>query len=47
MKIKSLHCDEPQKLKLGQNSITQIVTKLNNSNCGKTKKTQIVTKLEL
>ena len=46
--------DKTQKLKSGQNSKTQIVTKLKNSNCGKTQKLkfwqnskiQIVTKLK-
>ena len=42
IKTKSSNCDKTQKLKLGQNSKTQIVTKLKNSNCDKTQ-TQIAT----
>ena len=38
-------CDKTQKLKLIQNSKTQIVTELKNSICDKTR-TQIVTKLK-
>ena len=33
---KKIHCDKTQKLKLGQNSKTEITTKRENSNCDKT-----------
>ena len=42
---KKKKCDKNLKLKLWQNSKTQIVTQLKNSNCDKTKKKQNVTKL--
>ena len=46
-KLNKKNRDKTQKLKLRQNSKTQIGTKLNNSNCDKTKKkTKIVTKLK-
>ena len=38
MKLKSLNCDETQKLKLLGNSKTQIVMKLKNSNSDETQK---------
>ena len=52
-KLENSNWDKTQKLELWQNSKIQIVTKLNNSNCDKTKKSncdktkknQIVTKL--
>ena len=46
-KLKNTNCDKTQKLKLGPNSKTQIVTKLNNSNIKEEKnKKKIVTKLK-
>ena len=47
-KFKNSNYDQTLKLKFGQNSKTQFVTKLKNSNCDKTQnsKTQIVTKLK-
>ena len=38
MILKNSNGDETQKLKFGQNSKTQIMTKLKNSNCNETKK---------
>ena len=40
-KLKKSYCDKTQKLKLRQNSKTQIVKKLVNSNCDKTKKIKL------
>ena len=45
MRRRKNYGDKIQILKMGQSSITQIVTKLKHSNCEKTKKNQIVTKL--
>ena len=42
--LKKLKCDKTKKIKLGQNSETQIVTNLENSNYDQTKKNQIVIK---
>ena len=39
-------CDKTQKLKLWENSKTQIVRKLKNSNCDESQKLEIVTKLK-
>ena len=44
-KLRNTNCDKAQKLKLWQNSETQITTKLQNSNCDNSK-TQIVTKFK-
>ena len=46
MKLKNSNCYKTQKLKLWWNSETQIVLKLKNTKCDKTKKNQIVTKLK-
>ena len=40
-KFKNSNYDQTQKLKLEQNSKTQIVTKLKNSNCDKTQKLKL------
>ena len=45
-KLKNSNGDKPQKLKMSQNSKSQIVTKLKKKNSG-CDKTQIVTKLKL
>ena len=46
-KLKHLNQDKTKKIKLGQNSKTNIVTKLKNSNCEEKKvTTQIVIKLK-
>ena len=36
IELQKSNCDQSQRLKLGQNSKTQTVTKLKNSDCGKT-----------
>ena len=46
IKLKKSNCDEIQKLKLWQNSNTEIGMKLKNSNGDKNKKNQFVTKLK-
>ena len=44
--LKNPNCGKTQKLQMWQNSITENVTKLNNSNWDKTKKNQYVAKLK-
>ena len=47
LKTKNSNYDKTQKLKLLQNSKTQLVTKLKNSNWDQTQKLKIVTKNQL